>query len=164
MWQGGPKVKIRVVGDLIGNDPLDLGVTFTSFFIGVSLLSFFHTPYTHHTPTFHAHKRICRQKIMLRHTRTPARTHTTQKYTYMASYSSEVVVSRGCVVIPTAEGVCCVIRACVSECVCCSVCCSVCCRACCNVCCSVWCVRACLEANGPLLPFPSPRSAAITNG
>eukprot|EP00277_Geminigera_cryophila_P014871 CAMPEP_0179458778 /NCGR_PEP_ID=MMETSP0799-20121207/42248_1 /TAXON_ID=46947 /ORGANISM="Geminigera cryophila, Strain CCMP2564" /LENGTH=242 /DNA_ID=CAMNT_0021260209 /DNA_START=395 /DNA_END=1126 /DNA_ORIENTATION=+ len=34
LWQGGPKVKIRVVGDLIGNDPLDLGVTFTSFFIG----------------------------------------------------------------------------------------------------------------------------------
>ena len=37
LGQGGPEVKIRVVGELLGNDPLDLGVTFTSFFVGVCL-------------------------------------------------------------------------------------------------------------------------------
>jgi hypothetical protein len=38
LGKGGPQVKIRVVGDLQGEDSLDLAVTFTSFFLGASPL------------------------------------------------------------------------------------------------------------------------------
>ena len=38
LGRGGPRVDIRVVGDLLGEDALDLGVTFTSFSIGVAPL------------------------------------------------------------------------------------------------------------------------------
>ena len=34
----GPKLSIRVVGDLLGDDPLDLGVTFTKFLISAAPL------------------------------------------------------------------------------------------------------------------------------
>jgi hypothetical protein len=38
LGMSGPKLSIRVVGDLLGDDPLDLGVTFTKFLISAAPL------------------------------------------------------------------------------------------------------------------------------